>query len=133
MKLNVVTNNWLEQGWELILALEAAGFPLKAAFWSQVGDSEEWRLFIASRLVEEEGPLIAYDHIDSALHKLKPQTGPSIYKLSLSDTSALGLESRLFKELKSRVPEAVRKTAKKLNADLGDLLTWDDKLVYKLG
>ena len=133
MRLNVVTNDWLNQGWELILALDAEKFPLKAAFWSPVGESDEWRLFIASRLVEEEGPLTVYNLIDSVLPKLTPRAGPSIFKLSLSDTSALGLESRLFKELKSRVPAAIRKTAKKLNGDFGDLLTWDDKLVYRLG
>src|SRR5215213_3632095 len=101
MRLNVVSNNWLDQGWELIRALDAEKFPLKAAFWSQVGESDEWRLFIASRVVEEEGALKAYDAVQSVLPKLKPKAGPSIYKLGLSDVSAIGLESRLFKELKT--------------------------------
>jgi hypothetical protein len=133
MRLDVVTDNRFDQGWELIVALDVAGVPVKAAFWAQVGESGEWRLYIVSPIVDEEGPLQAYSMVQSVLPKLKPTIGPSIHKLGLLDISVVGLESRLFKDMKSRVPGAIRKTAKKLAPDLEDLTFLDEKLIYKLG
>jgi|GEM_PF-5025220 len=131
MKLEVVTDGRFDQGWELIKALDAAGFPIKAAFWSPVDGAEDWRLFIASPLVDQQGSLKAYQFIQAVLAKL-PANGRPVAKLALSDISVIGLKSNLFREVKARASWAVRKGAKKLNPDFEDLLFLGEKLIYKL-
>jgi hypothetical protein len=40
--------------------LPASHFRLEAAFWCYLPDSREWRLVIATPLVDEQGPLVTY-------------------------------------------------------------------------
>jgi hypothetical protein len=45
----------------------ASHFRVKAAFWWYLPDSLEWRLVIATPLVDEKGPLAAYKDIQKVL------------------------------------------------------------------
>lgn len=56
MRPIIFAGDVLDRARELIVALDGEAFPVKAAFWSPVGEAGEWRLFIASRMVDEEGP-----------------------------------------------------------------------------
>jgi hypothetical protein len=133
MKIGIISDNRVEQGWKLIVELDATNFPLKAAFWAPVGEDEEWRLFIATPLVDQEGPLKAYELIQSALLKLPPPGRSFTPQLELTDISVIGLEDELFKEVKAKAPWAIKRTSRKLNPEFGDLSSLYGKLIYKLG
>lgn len=130
MQFGIPSDEKVDRARELIVALDAAEFPVKAAFWSPVGELGKWRLFIASGLVDEEGPLHAYGILQSVAYGLKPSNGGSAAALDLTDISMIGLKSNLFREMKSRTPWAVRRTAKKLKPDF-DVFR-GDTLIYKL-
>ena len=64
-------------GWRLLLALEIPPknqelFRVKAAFWLYSADSEEWRLMIATPLVDEKGPLNTYAQLQPLLLEIQP-------------------------------------------------------------
>jgi hypothetical protein len=63
----------ISRGSELLKELNKAAFPVHAALW--LYDSErysDWRLVIASPLVDEKGPLAAYKKLDSVLRRSRP-------------------------------------------------------------
>jgi hypothetical protein len=73
----------LEAGRELIKALDASGLDVRAAFWFYREESEEWRMYIATPLVKEQGPREAYSRILNALRK------NSIHSIDLSNISVI--------------------------------------------
>lgn len=67
----------LVAGWRLLLALHLPKertkvFRIKAAFWLYYAESEEWRLVIATPLVDEEGPLDTYTRLQPILFEIQP-------------------------------------------------------------
>lgn len=64
-------------GWRLLLSLHIPPktqglFRVKAAFWLYYADSEEWRLVIATPLVDEKGPLNTYSGLQRLLLEIQP-------------------------------------------------------------
>src|SRR5438552_13055443 len=59
-----------EHGRRLIEALDQAGFPVVAAFWSFFPDEDLYRLVIGSPVVDEKGPREAYSRIQAVLQTL---------------------------------------------------------------
>ena len=47
-------------------------FPVKAAFWLYYPESEEWRLVIATPLVDEQGSLKTYSQLQPFLFSIQP-------------------------------------------------------------
>ena len=47
-------------------------FPVKAAFWLYYAESEEWRLVIATPLVDEQGSLKTYSQLQPVLFSIQP-------------------------------------------------------------
>lgn len=84
MDKTVLVEKDIQEGKELIEALDKADFQVQAAMWFYFTDSDEWRLLIASPLVEKNGPKKAYSFIQSVLTHLSPPTG-----ISLKDISTL--------------------------------------------
>ena len=61
----------VEAGKQLIIALDASGLDVKAAFWLYREEGEEWRLYIATPLVKECGPREAYVRVLQVLKTSK--------------------------------------------------------------
>ena len=60
----------ISRGEELIEELKKAGYPIHRAFWWYSPDQySDWRLVIASPLVDQRGPLAAYKKLDAILRK----------------------------------------------------------------
>ncbi len=57
----------LEAGRRLIDALGARGIEVAAAFWLLLRELRVWRLYLASRYVEAEGPLKFYQTVEDTL------------------------------------------------------------------
>lgn len=73
----------IDAGRDLIKALDASHFDVRAAFWFYREESEEWRLYIATPLVKEKGPREAYARILEVLKK------SAIHSVDLSHISVI--------------------------------------------
>ncbi|HXF40607.1 MAG TPA: hypothetical protein VN687_12895 [Blastocatellia bacterium] len=56
---------------------------VRAAFWWYLAESEEWRLVIATPLVDEVGPLSAYGVIQATLSAISPPLNLDLQNISL--------------------------------------------------
>ena len=50
---------------------ESKALPVRACLWQYVPEAAEWRLLVASPLVDEKGPREAYTRIQQALQEAK--------------------------------------------------------------
>jgi hypothetical protein len=60
MVKDLLVSNVVRGGEELLRALDKAEFPVDAAFWLLDVETERWKYFIASPVVDKEGPLHVY-------------------------------------------------------------------------
>src|SRR5258708_761573 len=94
----ILVKDFREAGWEMLEAIEKAGFPMYAAFWQYLPDAESWRLFIATPLVEKLGPIAAYARLQTELNRM-----PAVSEgFSGSNISLVDPKSELVANLKRR-------------------------------
>lgn len=99
-----------------VVDLPASHFRVKAAFWMYLPESHEWRLFIATPLVDEQGPQATYRDLRAALLA----ANPAVLDLSLQNISVVSPKDPLVKALQNAMkidPETsgVRMTRTTLN------------------
>lgn len=70
MDQDTVVNEQTESGRRLIVALAEAGFDVKVAFWAKPSEEEKWFLYLATPVVDLQGPAAAYRIVHSTLRKL---------------------------------------------------------------
>ena len=92
----------LEEGKRLIDALEQEGIPLKAALWLYFDEADEWRLVLASPLIDTKGPRHVYERIQAVLDANKENMS-----ISLSDISLLSPDDPIIKPLTEALNEKV--------------------------
>jgi hypothetical protein len=62
----------VEAGRQILLLLDDAKFKVVAAFWRYSSESEDWRLWIATPLVDLRGKLAAYRRLDQIVRTQAP-------------------------------------------------------------
>lgn len=85
----------------LLAELDRERMPLVAVFWCYPTAADEWRLIIASPLVDREGALPVYRRLQGALDHL-----PNV-ALSVSEIFAVGEDDPIVRFLR-QLPEAFR-------------------------
>jgi hypothetical protein len=117
----------LTWGKERPAVLARTEIPVKAAFWLYLPESSEWRLFIATPLVDEGGPLSAYKALQTRLGLLSPPIDLTLQNLSV--ISPKDKLVKVFQKVMRRVHDAsgVRLTGNVLG---GTYI--DDAYVYRL-
>ncbi len=88
----------IQEGKDLIEALDKTEFKVDASLWFYSSDSDEWRLLIASPFVEENGPRKSYGFIRSVLTQPSPPSG-----ISLKNVSVLSPKHQLIKLLRMAI------------------------------
>jgi hypothetical protein len=86
----------IDTGRKLVEALDSARFPVSAALWLYTTEWDEWRLLIASPVVDEKGPKKSYAKIRATLSKL-PAT------ISIKNVSAVSPKEKLIQLLTKAV------------------------------
>jgi hypothetical protein len=66
-----LVENQIDDGFKLARTLVAEGFDVAAAFWVCPSEDGEWVLYLASRMVDESGPSVAYRKVADALRTLE--------------------------------------------------------------
>jgi hypothetical protein len=87
----------IRDGIRLIRALDSSGFPVEAALWFYVEDSDEWLFLLASSVVDRKGPKEAYAKIQSKLRQLRSRERS--FGISLRQVSVLSPRNDLIRLL----------------------------------
>ena len=91
-------------GRRLLKALQNLGshFQVDAAFWIYKPESTEWRLMIATPVLDQRGPFSTYSDIDRTVRNLNPPTS-----LTVQDVSVVSPREKLVRLIKKavRVPQ----------------------------
>ena len=61
---------YIEDGKQVVYALEASGLSIAAAFWSNWQDDDDWYLIVVSPEVAEKGSTYVYKHAFAPLHNV---------------------------------------------------------------
>ncbi len=70
MDQDTMVNEQTDRGKRLIEALAADGFDVRVAFWAKPTDEGTWFLYLASPLVDDKGPAVAYRLVHDILRKM---------------------------------------------------------------
>src|SRR4051812_42945902 len=65
-----LVENQIDDSFKLARFLTTEGCDVTAAFWVRTSDEEDWTLYLASRVVDESGPLVVYRKVVDALQRL---------------------------------------------------------------
>ncbi len=95
MDKTVLVEQDMKDGKKLIQALDKAGFPVNAALWFYSSESDDWRLLLASPVVDQKGSREAYTFVQSILAEL-----PKNFGISLINVSVVSPNDELIKLLK---------------------------------
>jgi hypothetical protein len=81
-----------ESGSQLISALAADGFDIEVAFWAKPTEEGKWYLYLASPVVDQDGPAAAYRRVHNVLRKTQ------IPRIDPLEVRVVGLNDSLAKE-----------------------------------
>lgn len=105
----------IEDGRKLVEALDQAGFQVRAALWFYFSEAGQWRLVVASPLVDQLGPINAYTSVQSVLRNLtstnsnaQDYNSASTFGISLQDISVVSPKHELVKHLKTTIGELAK-------------------------
>jgi len=118
----------LTVGRRRIADLPASHFRVKAAYWLYLPESKEWRLFIATPLVDERGPQAAYLDLRAAL----VATSPSLLNISLENISVVTPKDPFVKALLSVMKSSPVSTDLRLTRSSLDGKYVEDAYIYRL-
>lgn len=104
-----------------------ADFLVQAAFWFFRPEVLEWRLFIATPLVNQRGPASAYTDVQFALRSLP---GPSW--ISIQDVSVVSPEDKLVKVIRKAVHIPIGANGVRLARTRVDDTYIEDAYVYRV-
>lgn len=98
----LLVNIDIDLGREVISALETAGLTVNVALWAWLSEYEDWRLVLASRKLDKEGPRQRYELINDATDAagIGIQRAPEILVLKTTDPFIRELR-RLFGKSKN--------------------------------
>ncbi|MGH9796205.1 MAG: hypothetical protein ACRD5G_15670 [Candidatus Acidiferrales bacterium] len=127
----VLSREMIEAGRELARAMRERQVELSACFWLYSAERNEWQLTLALPLVDTQGPLKAYEIVQSILRPLEPvhtQSHPFRSRLQLSDVSVLGATRPLVRSIQDT---PLDEDGARFRGRLGDSF-FDDIYVYNL-
>src|SRR6266498_5414814 len=87
----------IADGRRLIAALDGLNslFQVQAAFWLYRPEAMEWRLMVATPLVDQRGPFSTYSDIQDVLRSMAPPLS-----ISMQDISVVSPNDKLVKVMK---------------------------------
>jgi hypothetical protein len=123
MATAVLVDRDRELGRKVLTALTKADVPVSVSFWAFVPQLNEWQLFIATSLVDSEGPRFAYDQVLRVLHKEGIDDVPwrRIFLRSPKD--------RFFKSMERQVRAAQHETLIAVNDEIDGSFV-EDAYIY---
>jgi hypothetical protein len=118
----------IEEGAKLIYELDQNNFRIDAALWFYFTEAEEWRLIIATPIIDKKGPLSAYRKVIELIKKEKIFFYTPIRKLTI-----LSPHDPLIKLLKIAIktePSSI--TRIRFQNNVINNVPIDDALIYRI-
>jgi hypothetical protein len=126
MDTTALVEHDIEAGRKLIEALDRSSFPVKAALWLYFGGAEDWRLVIASPVVDRDGLKAAYTAVQSVRNNT-----PEASSLGLDSILLVRPNNHIIKVL-SRYISGSERTNRRFRRNTFDNLFIEDAYVYRL-
>lgn len=117
----------MKAGEVLLNKLDEAEFNVTAALWFYMQDSEEWRLILASPVVDTDGRKKAYETVQSQLKELDGR-----YHLSLRNISLVSPADKLIKLLKSAIKTGEKISHIRFTRNVINNVFIEDAYIYRL-
>ncbi len=124
MVTTALVDDKIDAGKELLHRLENEAFPLAGAFWFYFSEPEKWRLMIASKLVDSEGPRAVYARIDDLIRSTRDM------RLSLDDISVASPRDSLVRTLRDGIRNGTLVPGVQLTRSVVGGVYIDDAYVY---
>jgi hypothetical protein len=83
----------IDDGQRLVQQLLRDNFDVTVAFWLKTSEEDWWHLYVASKVVDERGPLEAYRALQASLQQLPGTT------VSLTDVKVIGTSSPITRDV----------------------------------
>lgn len=116
----------IKVGRKLMEKLEEKDFPFSAGFWFYFPEAEEWRLVIASRVVEKEGPKKAYAELQKVLR------GDGQLDIELRQISVMGPREPLIRLLRRALKTSRKLTGIRFTQNTINNVLIEDAYIYRL-
>jgi len=101
MDTRTLVDSDIEKGKGVLKALDKGGVPVTSAFWRYMPESTEWRLMVATPLVERDGPRAGYEAVEKAVTKYG---GP--HEIPLSQMSVVSSTDPFVRLIRTAVKTA---------------------------
>lgn len=121
-----LVNTKISEGERLIRALDSSSFPVNSALWFLL-EEEEWRLLLATPLVDLEGPRAAYESLQQFL--TTPSPG---YDISLEEVSLLSPTNNLLEVLRRAIVTGPGISQIRFTENSVDNVFIEDALIYRV-
>jgi hypothetical protein len=107
----------MTDGQKLVTRLVQEGFPVTAAGWVNATEASRWHLYIASPVVDDQGPFTAYRRIHEVIQQM-----PEPFWVEPSDVKVIEAKSPIAREVQEMFRGSPRKIPIRYRgARLGDL------------
>lgn len=93
MDSNALVGFQIDAGQRVITRLVVDGFPIAAAFWARTTEEDIWFLYIASTVVDEQGPTQGYRALQASLRHLEG------IPLSMSEIKLIGKDNPITRDV----------------------------------
>ena len=117
----------MKAGEALLNKLDKIEFDVEAALWFYMQDSEEWRLILASPIVDTEGTKKAYEKVQSQLQELNGR-----YELFLRNISLVSPSDNLIKLLKTTIKTGKNISHIRFTRNVINNVFIEDAYIYRL-
>lgn len=115
----------ISDGEALLRELDKASISVPVAFWRYSSEWGEWRLALASPIVDSEGPREMYRRVQGALERL-PQTA-----LRVDHVWAVGTKNPLVRALRSAIRTVPGMTGIRVTGSIFDGQLFEDAYIYR--
>jgi hypothetical protein len=116
----------IEAGRRLLEELDKEKTDIGAALWYYLDDDDRWRLLLASRVVDTQGPLAAYKLVQNALAKLSKDQ-----KLELADMSMVSPSDDRIQAIHSAIKTGPGISEVRFSRKVANNIYIEDALVYR--
>lgn len=116
----------INEGKELIEAIDEASITLQAALWIYLSESDEWRFMIALPMIDQIGPKKTYTYIQSILVK-NEHLG-----ISLKDISIVSPNHNLIKVLKMVISTGPGIQGIRMKRNMVNNVFIEDAYIYRI-
>ena len=97
----ILVEDRIEAGFELVEALEKSDIELRGAFWYQLPDTGQWRLFLVTPLVDQLGGRSTYERIQTII---RASSSLSTLGINLRNITVVGPDDSTVRLLSALFP-----------------------------